>query len=205
MDDRSYSKKLSPPSKAKIVKAMKLLLAKRDFESITSLEIARTAKVNDSLLFRHFKDKRGLLHYILSSDIHELVTVLEKDLDGMCDPIKKIKTIIHRVTDSWDKNRTSAKIAILEVRNNPDYFKSETYMHTKNYTDLILKVIEEGVNKNKLRNDVSPAHMRQILLGSIEHVCLPYVIFKKKMKIALITKNISKMFLEGALNREATK
>ena len=54
-----------PPAKLKLAAAMRQLLRTKDFNSITTAEISRTAKANEALIYRYFKDKRGLLHQVL--------------------------------------------------------------------------------------------------------------------------------------------
>ncbi|MFP4453651.1 MAG: helix-turn-helix domain-containing protein, partial [Desulfobacterales bacterium] len=52
-----------PPGQIKIENALRTLLVQKDFNSITTAEIARTSGVNEALIYRYFKDKRGLLHH----------------------------------------------------------------------------------------------------------------------------------------------
>ncbi|MEK6196201.1 MAG: TetR/AcrR family transcriptional regulator, partial [Deltaproteobacteria bacterium] len=54
-----------PPARLKLAAAMRRLLRTKDFNSITTAEISRTAKANEALIYRYFKDKRGLLHHVL--------------------------------------------------------------------------------------------------------------------------------------------
>lgn len=48
--------KNQPPGRIKIIKAFKSLLLEKDFNSITWAEIARTAGVNEGLIYKYFKD-----------------------------------------------------------------------------------------------------------------------------------------------------
>ena len=51
-----------PPGKIKIAEALRILLKEKDFNSITTADISRTSGVNEALIYRYYKDKRGLLH-----------------------------------------------------------------------------------------------------------------------------------------------
>ena len=51
-----------PPGKIKIADALKTLLKEKDFNSITTAEIAATSGVNEALIYRYYKDKRGLVN-----------------------------------------------------------------------------------------------------------------------------------------------
>ena len=45
-----------PPGKIKIAGALQTLLKEKDFNSITSAEIAKTSGVNQALIYRYYKD-----------------------------------------------------------------------------------------------------------------------------------------------------
>ena len=47
------------PGYIKIVGALKLLLKEKEFNAITWAEIARTAGVNEALIYKYFHDKRN--------------------------------------------------------------------------------------------------------------------------------------------------
>ena len=51
-----------PPGRVKIVQALVGLLVRKDFNAITTAEIAKTAGVTEALIYKYFKDKRDLLY-----------------------------------------------------------------------------------------------------------------------------------------------
>jgi DNA-binding transcriptional regulator YbjK len=55
------------PGYIKIVGALKLLLKEKEFNAITWAEIARTAGVNEALIYKYFHDKRNLLYRSFAS------------------------------------------------------------------------------------------------------------------------------------------
>jgi TetR/AcrR family fatty acid metabolism transcriptional regulator len=60
-----------PPGRVKIADALRLLLEEKDFNGITTAEIARQAGVTDALIYKYFKDKRDLLHQLLSEYLNQ--------------------------------------------------------------------------------------------------------------------------------------
>jgi hypothetical protein len=58
---------------------------------------------------------------------------------------------------------------------------------------MIKKLIEEGIRTGEIRKDISPWHLRQIILGSIEHLCLPGVIFKQEINPDALTEELCKI------------
>ncbi|MFP3998372.1 MAG: TetR/AcrR family transcriptional regulator [Desulfobacterales bacterium] len=168
-----------PPGQIKIENALRTLLMQKDFNSITTAEIARTSGVNEALIYRYFKDKRGLLHHVLANDLKALVSSIKTELKDIDGELAKLHSLIRGHIHYYAENRIFAKILLLEVRNHPAYFKSEPYRIVQKYGSMILELIETGIKNKEIRNDLAPAIIRQVILGGIEHLCLPGVIFER--------------------------
>jgi AcrR family transcriptional regulator len=197
----NHEKKHSdPPGKIKIADALKILLKEKDFNSITSAEIAATSGVNEALIYRYYKDKRGLLHHVLSEYLRESELQIDHYLKDTQGTFAKLKKVIWHTFNTYDNNRIFAKILLIEVRNFPGYFKSETYILAKHYSFIILKLLKQGMKKGEIRNDISAWHMMQAIIGAIEHLILPSLIFNRKLDIDVSTENICKLLISGILN-----
>ncbi len=190
---------VDPPGKVKIANALKTLLKEKDFNSITSAEIAATSGVNEALIYRYYKDKRGLLHYVLSDYLRESESQIDLYLQDTPGTLSKLKKVIWHTFDTYDKNRIFAKILLIEVRNFPGYFKSETYALAKHYSMLILDLIKEGVENGEFRNDISAWHMMQTIIGAIEHLILPSLILDRKLDIDACTENLYQILKSGII------
>ncbi|MDA3898386.1 MAG: TetR/AcrR family transcriptional regulator [Desulfobacteraceae bacterium] len=186
-----------PPSRIKITNALKSLLKDKDFNSITTAEISRVAGVNEALIYRHFDGKRGLLHTVLSEYLNEFVSNLIFDLKGIKGAINKIRKFIWATLHYYDDDRVFSQILLLEVRNFPGYFESETYQIVKQYAGFLMKIIEEGIQSAEIRDDIVPAGIRQFILGSIEHYCLPALIYNKKMDCDILADNLCEILFSG--------
>ncbi|MBT8350993.1 MAG: TetR/AcrR family transcriptional regulator, partial [Deltaproteobacteria bacterium] len=160
------------PSKIRLANAMNRLLRNKDFNSITTAEISRVAEANEALIFRHFKDKRGLLHHVLHEYLLDFNTRIQNELKKQHGAINKLSYLIRDSIRMYDSNRVFAKILLLEVRNYPDYFESATYWLVKFYVKLITEIIQEGVEAGEIRDDIPPPKIRDLILGGIEHFCM---------------------------------
>ena len=189
------------PSRAKIAKALKVLLQDKDFNSITTAEISRVAGVNEALIYRHFTDKRGLLHAVLTDYLNEFVSNLKFDLKGIKGAIDKIRKFVWASIHYYNDDRVFSKIQLLEVRNFPGYFESETYQIVKQYAALLLDIINEGIQTGVFRNDIDPTNIRQVILGAIEHYCLPAIIFGHKIDNDLLAENLCEILFDGILKK----
>ena len=189
----------SPPSKLRLAKAMNRLLRNKDFNSITTAEISSVAGVNEALIFRHFKDKRGLLHHVLHEYLLEFNAGMRSDLKKQQGALNKLGSLIRNHIRMYDSNRVFAKILLLEVRNYPDYFDSATYWLVKFYGKLIVDIITEGVEEGEIRDDVPPDKIRDLILGGIEHFCMAAVIFNHEISVASAAGQLQKLIFRLSL------
>ena len=191
------SEKPGPAGKVKLAEALRQLLEQKDFNSITTANIAKTAGVNEALIYRYYGDKRGLLHHLLSDYLDSFIKIIAVDLKDIVGVVNKLRRLIWTHIYLYNHNRVFAKILLLEVRNFPGYFSSETYHTVKVYAKMILELLEEGVENGEIRDDISTALMRQFILGGIEHSCLPSIIFNREMDIDLLHGELCSAVFKG--------
>ena len=188
-----------PPGKIKIAEALKHLLREKDFNAITTADISRTSGVNEALIYRYYQDKRGLLHAVLAEYLEDYVEKMESNRKGIKGAANKL---IYDTIYLYQQDRVFAKILLLEVRNFRGYWESETYQIVRHYGQSVLNLIKEGMDNGEFRNDISPSHIRQIILGCIEHLCLPAVIFGFDIVPDKLTDDICDTVFGGILKKE---
>lgn len=186
-----------PPGRIKIADAFIALLEQKEFGAITTAEIAKNAGVTEALIYKYFEDKRGLLHQVLKEYLEQYLVQFERDLKGIKGALNKIRKLIWGHISVYSANRVFAKILFLEVRNHLDYYRSDTYELIRAYSKILLEIIEEGVRDGEIRNDVPPKLMRQVIFGSIEHVCLTGVIFRGEISPDDLTDDLCKFVFRG--------
>jgi len=186
-----------PPGRIKMAGALVSLLAEKEFSAITTAEIAKEAGITEALIYKYFEDKRGLLHQVLKEYLEQYLVQFETDLKGIKGALNKIRKLIWSHINVYSTNRVFAKMLFLEVRNHPDYYKSETYEMVRQESKILLDIIEEGVRCGEIRNDIPPKLIRQCIFGSIEHVCLTGVIFQREISPDDLTEDLCKFIFKG--------
>lgn len=186
-----------PPGKVKIAEALKSLLSEKDFGAITTAGIARTAGVTEALIYKYFKDKRDLLHQVLSEYLKAYLIQSRIDIKGIKGAKNKIRKLVWSHSNIYATNRVFAKILLIEVRNHPDYYTSDTYDLVKQYSGILLEIIEEGIQNNEIREDISPAVLRQSIIGCIEQACFTSIIFNREISPDQITDDICDLLFKG--------
>lgn len=200
---KDIKEKPFPPGRIKIANALKQLLGEKEFSAITTAEIAKTAGVTEALIYKYFEDKRGLLHSVLREYLEQYLVQFQQDLKGIKGALNKLRKQIWGHINVYSTNRVFAKILLLEVRSFPDYYRSETYELVKKYSNLLLDIVEEGVRNGEIRDDLPPKFIRQVILGSIEHVCLTGVIFQRGISQDELTENLCKFIFDGIARKRS--
>jgi TetR/AcrR family transcriptional regulator, fatty acid metabolism regulator protein len=194
-------KRAYPPGRTKIVEALRSLLANKDFSSITTAEIAKNAGVTEALIYKYFKDKRDLLYQVLAEYLMHYIVQTKSDLKGIKGAKNKLRKSIWTHINVYATDRVFAKILLLEVRSYTDYYTSEPYRLVKEYSKALHDIVVEGIESGEIRDDLSPDFLRQVILGSIEHVCLSGVAFNREIEPDILTDELCKYIFRG-LSRE---
>jgi len=195
----NFKERPLPPGRIKISQALKSLLEEKEFSAITTAEIAKNAGVTEALIYKYFKDKRDLLHQILTEYLEQYRTQLGQDLRGIKGTYNKLRKLIWSHINVYATNRVFAKILLIEVRNYPDYYKSETYLRVKEYSNIVLQIIEGGIRDKEIRDDVPARLIRHSILGSIEQVCLSGITFGKEINPDDLTEQICEIIFKGIM------
>ena len=192
-----------PPGRIKIVNSLVSLLEQKEFNAITTAEIAKHAGVTEALIYKYFEDKRDLLHQVLSEYLEQYYVQFQRDLKGIKGALNKLRKLIWGHINVYATNRVFAKILLLEVRNHPDYYASTPYGLVKQYSTILLDIIEEGVKSREIRKEIPTTLLRQVILGSLEHVCLTGVIFDREISPDDLTEDLCKFIFNGIAIKKA--
>jgi AcrR family transcriptional regulator len=194
-----------PPGRIKIAEALRLLLENKDFGSITTAEIARTAGVTEALIYKYFKDKRDLLYEVLREYLEHYDARFEIDLKGIKGSLNKLRKLIWSHINIYATDRVFAKILLIDVRSFSDYYTSRPYELVKKYSKIMLGVIEEGVADGEIREDISPHVVRQAIFGALENACLTGVVFDREISPDELTESLCELLFNGIVKRTSAQ
>ena len=153
-----------PPSRTKLIEAVRLLPRDKDVTSITWAQITQTAAVNEKLTYRHFRDCRNLLHELVKKHFETYYSCLKRVVKGIEEALDKLGKIIWSQIDIADKDCVLGGIFYLGARSYRDYFQSEKYQTAKRYGNMNSDIIKELIAKVEVQDNISPKHFRQVIL-----------------------------------------
>lgn len=173
------------------------LMEEKDFNSITTAEIAKNASVTEGLIYKYFRDKKDLLYQVLNDHFTEFQLEIDRRvaLEQTC--IAKLEELIHTSLASYARNRLLSRMLMLEVRHSPDYFDSSAYAMVRRYAATILDTIRDGIESGELVAGTDPYLLRKVILGAIEHACLGEIVFGRTLDIDKLSRGISDIIFNG--------
>ena len=140
-----------------------------------------------------------MLHQVLSEYLEQYCVLVQGDLKGIKGALNKLRKLIWSHINVYATNRVFAKILLIEVRSHNDYYHSDTYELVKVYSGVILEILEEGVLNREIRDDIPVKLIRQIILGSIEQVCLTGITFDRTIDPDALTEDICEILFNGII------
>jgi AcrR family transcriptional regulator len=188
----------NPPGRQKIIEALTQLMHAKDFNSVTTAEIAEKAGVTEGLIYKYFNSKKDLLYQVLNDLLTQFNQTILKRIAGKSSAIEQLEIIICSSIEYYTAHRVFARILLLEVRNSQDYFASEAYDRVRTYARLILDAIRKGIGQGDIEPDIDPQILRKVIIGAIEHACLGEIIFSRELDAQAITQSISTIIFNGA-------
>lgn len=190
-----------PPGGRKIINAFIFLLRKKEFSSITTAEIAQVSGVNESLIYKYFGSKRELLHSVLFYFVDEYFNEISLKLINVKGSLNKLRKIIWENIYLYQHNLVFSKILLLEVRNYPGYFQTDTYGVVKKYAACIRTIIEDGIRDGEIRKEIPSWVIMQTIMAGIEHLSMPTLLFKKNLSTDDLTESFCTILFKGIKNK----
>lgn len=156
-----------------ILKAAEEVMSLKGLGGTSIAEIAKTAGITDSIIYRYFKGKEDVLFSIPSERIKVAIDYLNEHLQGIHDPISRLRKMIWFHLFYHDNNRDYARLLLLECRSNRNFYQHEAYQHMRQYARIMFSILEDGVQNKVFRSDVNMHFIRDMIFGTLdwENLC----------------------------------
>lgn len=187
----------SPPGRTRIMNSMVRLLDKREFNRITTAEIARDAEVTEGLIYKYFRDKKDLLYQVLTELFQHVIDRIAGEIAKARGSHEKLRTFIRASVASYAESRVFSKIILLEVRNSQSFFASDAYGLVRQYSKMLARILQEGMDAGEFDPGIEIGTLRQIIFGAIEHACLSSIVFDREIDIDRVTSQLCRVLFCG--------
>ena len=162
-------------------------------------EIAAIAGVSEGLIYRYFDDKRALLDVVLSEYFQKIITKLESAAASDAIFPEKVHNLISQHLRSFLEDLDFCRFFVSDVRSANGYRGSPVQKLNRAYTRIFIKVLEEGIAAGKMRPDLDPRLVRDVVFGAVEHVAWRQALRGKAIDIDDFARQLTEITLNGVI------
>ncbi len=190
-------------TRAEILDAARCVFARKGFDGTSVREVADTAKVNNAMIYYHFKDKTELYRAVLSDSFAEYDKIWDHKIFGTSAPARaKIQKYVEELIRFQHTNEELRRILSMEFASCGKSMKwlAENFFN-RSYEKLSA-ILKEGTRNGELKNvDISLAIAT--LVGMVIHnfIMRPMAEYVIGRKLDLTVKRfgafVTGMFFDG--------
>lgn len=169
MTKRCASRQSPEKRTADILVAAHEVFAERGFNDTVMSEIAERAGVVEGSIYRYFRNKRDLMFRMAEAWFEDMIADDADTLVAISGTRNRLRFVIHRHLMSIHAQPDMSRLVFQHLRPEPDYRETRLFALNRAYTARVIEVIEAGIAAGEVRPGVSPALVRDVIFGSIEH------------------------------------
>lgn len=154
-------------TKQALFEATLTLVADKGFAETTVDEIVELAGVAKGTVYYHFKSKAELVEELIVSRLAPLAERFREALGVSQDPDEQLRAIVCALIEFIRTDHQFAKVMVIEMWRDDRTWRDTVISLRKNATDILEKVIEDGVADGHFDADVSPALSASSLFGMV--------------------------------------
>ena len=183
----------------RILEAAIKVFARNGFYNSKVAEIAREADVADGTIYLYFKNKDDILISLFEDKMNEIIAQLNSRLEGMTDPIEKIRVYIRAHFEMVRDHHDLMEVITVELRQSAKFMKEYDNKQFMRYLNILSDIIREGKDSGLIRKDVSPRIIKRALFGIMDELSLYLVLSgpNRKYKLDQMTREVSDFFIRG--------
>ncbi|HTG15229.1 MAG TPA: TetR/AcrR family transcriptional regulator [Blastocatellia bacterium] len=180
-----------------VLKTSAAIFAEKGYHSTSIRDIARATEMSLSGLYYYFKSKDELLFLIQDYCFSTVIEDCHKLLDGVDDPVHRLKLLIENHLHYFVHNMNEMKVLSHEANSiSGDLFK-KVNSKKRQYVDLVMALLEEIAREHRVRGvDLRVATFS--LFGMMNWIYNWYNP-RKDVNVTGLARNITRIFLSGLL------
>jgi AcrR family transcriptional regulator len=172
------------------------VIAERGYENALMSEIADRAGIVEGTLYRYFENKRDLLTKVVD-DWFEEVLSSDSNLTSIRGTWNRLRHLTWRALQAIRSQPALSRYMLLEIRRDPDYRHTRSFKLNRRFTAEVSEVFESAVASGEFRSDVSPALLRDMVFGCIEHSTWKFLRGEGDFAIDEVADGIATVIMRG--------
>lgn len=195
---KAATRRSSDDRTADILAAARAVVAEKGYENTVLADIAQRAEVVEGTIYRYFKNKRDLLIKVAEIWFGEQL-IEDEHLRFIEGTQNKLRHLARRTLDIIRREPVLARFMLMELRVDPEYRRSNFFQMNRRYTHEVLEVCREAIAAGEFRPDLSPAMLRDMLYGCIEHRTWAFLRGEGEFDIDEVADGVAAVIYYGAL------
>ena len=187
-----------------ILDAAQALFCEKGYEGTAVAGVAARLGVVEGTVFKYFPTKRELLLSVLERWYRKMSMDYSADLAGVEGAKARLRLLVWRHLRSLRDDPQLCRLMFREVRSGADYRGSRIHDLNRRYAGMLMAVVQDGIKSREFRADVSPALVRDLVYGGIEHHAWAYLYGagerRAKLDIDAVTGGIMSVLEKGILS-----
>jgi len=189
-----------------IIEAALEVFSERGYEGSTVKKIAERAKINQALIYQHFKNKEDLYKSILEKTPSQFLPRKEVDklMEGKNDR-EILDRFVHRYLQLMRSNEKIVKFINLGQWENPQVFEFQYFQEEKSPIKILANYLSKRMEEGKFRRK-NPRLSARVLIGVIHWYGLRCLIAKargwKTYEEEEVLDTIIDVYLNGIISKK---
>jgi AcrR family transcriptional regulator len=194
---RSFSRRPRAERMEQIEAAARDVFSRHGFAAASISEIAAGAGVVEGTIYKYYENKRDLLLTVLRRWYEAMIADYVAQLAGLTGLRNRLRFVIWRHLKSIKDNPDLCRLFYAEVRGMDDYYQSTLYRLNREYTNVLMRILRDGVAAGELRPDLSIALVRDTIFGGIEHCVAPFLARRAELDVEQTADQLTAMVMAG--------
>jgi AcrR family transcriptional regulator len=159
---------------ATIMQTARAVLRERGSEQFLTSEVAERCGVSEGTIYKYFATKRELLIQVAEAWFEEFL--VEEQPSSRERPLRdRLLRVVWHNLSLIRRERALTRFVLMELRSDPNYRTMRIYELNRRIAAQVMDVVEDGVKRGELRDDVPLKLIRDMIFGAIEHQTWAYL------------------------------
>ncbi|SMF04554.1 transcriptional regulator, TetR family [Tistlia consotensis] len=194
---RSFSRRPRAERMEQIEAAARDVFSRNGFAAASISEIAAGAGVVEGTIYKYYENKRDLLLTVLQRWYESMIADYVDQLAGVAGLRNRLRFVIWRHLKSIKDNPDLCRLFYAEVRGSDDYYESTLYRLNREYTNVLMRILRDGMAAGELRPDLSIALVRDMIFGGIEHHVATFLARRGELDVERAAEQLTDMVMAG--------
>lgn len=175
------------------------VFAEKGFHQARVSDIASRAGVADGTIYLYFRNKEDILLSIFEEKMDELIAGLRTALEGIDDPVERIRTFAVFHFGQVDRNQALAEVLQVELRLSNKFLKEYRPKKLWDYLGILEDIIRDGAATGAFRADVEPFLATWAIFGALDELGMQWVLSRKARRFTVdqTARAVADTFLHG--------